>query len=380
MKQIGDIVPFPNGAQASAFFGALATALLPSLGFTEETPYYCPQKSSICIKCGNGCQDETNLRKHHGTLYHDFSTITGVNFGWAWPEDESECHTIPGAGSTWRWPDEFIGFIMDYAGLDWRRIKRSAPKEEILQAIIASIDRGFPALIKLGDGPDWHVITGYDGDVLYGLDSHNHFDASVHPVVQPDWYTDDGLCVLSQWYEPFEDAIILTGRRAPSVTLKEILQKIIPILEHPAHTRLEADLSRRIDEINPDNAQETAIWLNNVAGFPIEARWHAAESFISGESTTYGLNRLTGDEAMKKLFWQLFVRYIANDSDETHGVLWKVWAQLGVGPETGYAVPANAGELILQPEARVELRRLFGLVFKNDRNVLDALSEALGLL
>jgi len=377
MKLIANIVPFPTDAQSCPFFCALASALLPAHEFTEDTPFYCARKASPCMECGN-CGGG-NLKKHHAALYHDYQTVSGVSFGWAWPEDSSEYHTIPGAGPNWRWPDEFVGFLMDFTGLAWRRLEKGEGKEEVAQAIAASVDAGFPVLLKLGSGPDWHVVTGYDGEILYGLDSHAHYDSSVRPQVRPDRYTEGGLFVLSEWYGAFEGAILIEGRRKPSATLSDVLRRVIAVLEHPAHARLETELYRRIERINADNANETAHWLNEIAGFPIEARYHAAEAFTSGKSETYGLLRMTGRDDVRSALGRIFFSYIADNRDETHGALWKVWAQLGVGPETGYAVPQNAGELVMRPETQAELRRLFAFVFKNDRDVLATLKEALAL-
>lgn len=379
MRQIDNIVQFPSDAQSSPFFGALASALLPALGYTEETPYYCAQKASYCTKCGN-CGNKTKLQKYHNTLYHDYQTITGVCFGWTWPELASEYHTIKNAGVDWRWPDEFIAYIMGFAGITWCRLLKGTDKDAVYQAITMSVDNGFPVLVKLGTGQDWHVVTGYGDCILYGLDSHTHYDSSVHPQIKPDRYTEDGLFVISKWFESFEDAIILTGRCKPSVTLVDVLSTIICTLEHPVHARLEADLNSRIDQITPDNAQDTARWLNDIAGFPIEARWHAAESFSSGEATALGMLRLTDDPRVKDKFGKIFFNYVADNNNETHGVLWKVWGQLGVGPETGYSLPQNITELVTRPETKAELKRLFSIVFKNDRDVLSILHEALELV
>lgn len=379
MKQIDNIVQFPCDAQSSPFFCALASALLPALGYTEETPYYCAQKASFCIQCG-GCGSKTNLQKFHNALYHDYQTITGVSFGWAWPELDSEYHTIKNAGTNWRWPDEFIGYIMGFAGLSWQRFSKGTARDTVYQAITMSVDSGFPVLVKLGTGQDWHVVTGYEDGALCGLDSHTHYDSSVHPQIKPDRYTENGLFVISSWFESFEDAIILTGRCQPSITLSDVLTTIIHILEHPAHARLEADLNNRIDYITPDNAEDTARWLNDTAGFPIEARWHAAESFTSGESSAFGMLRLTDNQRVREKLGQIFFSYIADNNNETHGVLWKVWGQLGVGPETGYSLPPNAAELVTRPETKAELKRLFSFVFKNDRDVLSVLREALELI
>ncbi len=269
---------------------------------------------------------------------------------------------------------------MDFAGLNWRRLQKGMDKDTIYHEIASSVDVGIPVLLKLGKGPDWHVVTGYDGLTLYGLDSHTHYMERVRPQVKPDRYTEDGLFELSNWVEPFEDAIIITGRCKPTATLSDVLGRIIHILEHPANAKLEADIMRRIDEITPDNAGETARWLNGMAGFPIEARWHAAEAFASAESAACGIMRMTDNEGVRKKLGQIFFSYIADNSDETHGVCWKIWGLLGVGPETGYALPANAEELVIRPENRAELKRLFSLVFHNDRTVLKAMREASELI
>jgi len=346
MKTQVNAVPFPCDAQSSTFFAALASALLPALGYTEETPFYCAPKGSFCVNCGN-CKHSAP-QKHQAQLYHDYQTLTGVSFGWAWPEGE---------------PDELIGFIMGHAGLTWRRLSKDTGQDAAYQAIAASIDAGLPTLLKAGAGRNWHVVTGEKNGVLYALRYNGKKPAS-----------------LPKWFEPFEDAIVITGRCEPTVTLADVLRRVIAVLEQPAHAALEAEIDRRIDEITTENARETAIWLNDRAGFPIEARYHAAVAFSSGETAVNGLQRMTSNKAVKDLFGRIFFSYLADDHDETHGVLWKVWALLGVGPKTGYAVPKNAGGLVMVPETRAELKRLFALVCKNDRDVLAVLREALVLL
>jgi len=339
--QIPNIVPFPCDAQSSPFFSALASALLPALGYTEETPFYCGPKGSFCVQCGS-CK-RSALQNHQAQLYHDYQTLTGVSFGWAWPEAE---------------PDELIEFIMGHAGLMWRRLSKDMGRDAVYQAIAASIGAGFPTLLKAGAGRDWRVVTGEKGGVLYALR-----------------YNGKKTAALPEWFDTFEDAVVITGRCEPTVALADILRRIIAVLEQPVHAELEAEVYRRIDEITAENAQETAVWLNEKAGFPIEARYHAAESFSSN-----GMLRMTDNSAVRELFGRIFFSYLADNHDETHGVLWKVWGLLGVGPKTGYAVPENAGESLMKPETQAELKRLFALVFKNDRDVRAVLREALALL
>lgn len=350
--KIPNIVPFPFDPQSNPFFCALASVLLPALGYTEETPYFCAPKGSNCVECG-GCK-KTNLQRNHLLLYHNCQSFSGVSFGWTWPELDSPYHTLPDAGAGWRWPDEFVEFIMGHAGLTWRRFSKGAGKDEVYPAIAASIDAGIPVLLKLGVGQDWHVVTGCQGGALYAL----------------TYKKKERL--LRTWYDAFEYAIIVTGRREPTVTLADILRRVISVLEHPAHARLEADLNRRIDEITKENAQETAKWLNEIVSFPIEARWHAADS---------SLQRLSDDSAVADKLFLMIRQYVFDkEHDATHGTCWKIWAQLGVSPESHYRVTRKSGKLVMRPETRAELKRLFSIVFHNDREVLAVLREALALL
>lgn len=133
MKLI-ETVRFPIGAESNSFFAALASALLPALGYTENTPYYCPPKGSNCIQCGN-CQTST-LQKHQEQLYHDYISYTGVALGWYWPEERIDTYqVISGGGAGWDWPDEYIAYIMGIAGLSWKRVSAGASRDTILQRL-----------------------------------------------------------------------------------------------------------------------------------------------------------------------------------------------------------------------------------------------------
>jgi len=376
-NHIPNMIPFPSDAQSSPFFGALASLLLPALGYTEETPYFCGPKGSYCVHCNNDCGSKSNLRKNHNLVYHDYQTFTGVSLGWVWPEDvDSSYQTLPGWHDDWCWPDAFFDYIFGFAGLAWKRLPKGAGKGDIFAAVCASIDAGFPVLMKLGTGPDWHVVTGYDENgTLYGLDSHNHFDHTMRPtraVVASQSYTDGGLFILPDWFSHVQTAVVITGRAAKTVTFHNILARLVQTLEHPVHGRLERDIMSRLDAVTTENALETAQWLLAKVGFPIEARWHAADS---------SLIRQTENKAVQDKIFRMIRQYVFDsEHDATHGTCWKIWAQLGVGTATGYALPPNAAELILRPEAQAELKRLFAIVFHNDREVLATLREAMTIL
>ena len=64
-------------------------------------------------------------------------------------------------------------------------------------------------------------------------------------------------------------------------------------------------------------------------------------------------------------------------NDETHGIGWKIWDSLGVGPKTGYTITRQSAVLILQKETQETLKRLFAKMFENDRAVCSEIQACL---
>ena len=368
-KQIRGVVPFPCDAESDPFFSALSSALLPILGYSEETPYWCSPKAAYCIGCG-GCGDKTTLQKHQLSVYHALLTATGTAFGFDYPEDdEVDCHSFEDVEIGWRWPDAFIGYIMGFAGLTWKRITRDADQSEIYKAITASIDLGYPVLARLGGHgvfpgeTAWQVVTGYKDGALCGLDANSLSETAAYS---------DGLFLLRNWQDSFIDAVIVTGHQEKSVAYMDVIDRIIRTLSHPSHAKLESDIMAKLDAVTPENAEQTAMMMCGITGVPIEARWHAAEAFCSMDNM---ISCLTEEQALKSRLSDLFFKkYIADHNDETHGVCWKIWGLLGVGPETGYWITPESAERLLNPETRNEIKRLFRIVFDNDRAVLAELT------
>jgi hypothetical protein len=345
MKRIENLVAFPVDAESSPFFGALATVLLPALGYAEDTPFYCAPKGSFCVRCG-GCGDKTALQRHHLQLYHDFVTRTGASLLWSEPETD----------------DALVERVMDIAGLSWERFSPDDSRDAVLRALKKAVDAGFPALLKLGDGGDWRVVAGYDeAGRLYGLDARARADTN----------GEDGWFVFADCFSRFRSAIVVTGRGPSRVSLADSLARMIEALERADTDALEKEVLHKIDAATPENAYETALWLNGVAGYPIEARWHAAE--CAGAT----LMRMTENQAARDRLFAVVRQYVFDgELDATHGTYWKIWGLLGVGPETGYAVLPDRTAGIAEPTAKAELRRLFAIVFQNDRVVLGFLREA----
>jgi len=72
-----------------------------------------------------------------------------------------------------------------------------------------------------------------------------------------------------------------------------------------------------------------------------------------------------------------FKRYIADGNNETHGIGWKIWDTLHVGPDTGYMPTEESFVLIQQPKVQEELKRLYKIVFDNDRAVAEGIRKML---
>lgn len=374
MKVLENAIQYPFDAQFNSFFNAISTALLPVLGLTADTPFYCSCKNCWCIQCGE-CGKEP-LQKHHLMLYHALLTATGVAFCFDYPEDDDvSFHSMPGAKIGWRWPDEFVTYIMDLCGCTYARMRRENGREIILRKIQSSIDQGYPVAVRFngdsgpfGPGTAWCVITGYDEDTLIGLDSHFHY------LSEFAQYEND-LFKLADWESRFLDAIVITGRKAPAISFRDVLTRIADTLSHPSHQAFQSQVFTLIDNAGADNAQLFANILCSMAGVPIEARWHAAEAMSSVDNV---LMNLTDDVELKSRLGELlFSRYLRDNSDETHGVCWKIWGLLDCGPKTGYSAGANASEQLRKPETKTELNRLWKLVFDNDEAVLQGIHKIL---
>ena len=127
--------------------------------------------------------------------------------------------------------------------------------------------------------------------------------------------------------------------------------------------------------MTPENAAFTACVMVGINGVPIETRWHAAEAFCSADNL---LSSLTENVSVKKrLSDLLFKRYIENDNNETHGIGWKIWELLHVGPETGFMPTEESFELIQKSEVQDEMKQLWKIIFDNDRAVANEIQNIL---
>lgn len=378
MKKQLTVHPFPHDAESDGFIAALSSAVCAAKKYTDDTPYWCTPKGCYCKKCG-GCTGQS-LGKIQSSVYHCLLTASGLAFGFDYPEDDSVgTHSIPNIPVGWRWDDGFLADIMGFAGLSFIRCKNKTVAE-IREIVKNSIDFGYPAMAANHSVyPDemawvscWKIICGY---------------------------TDDGITVMNygggisdETDGAYEDIIVITGEadRANNAACKQtyfdILKRIRTVLSDPSHDALENEIMSDLSNVTPENAVMLSYKLMGINGVPIEARWHAAEAFTSKDNLLYSLvdsssadpsesNKLKA--AAEKLAELFFKRYSAEENNETHGIGWKIWACLNVGPQTGYLPTEESFQLIQQPDVQNELKRLYKIVFDNDRAVANGITEIL---
>ncbi len=360
MKKI-DLVTFPNDAESDGFFAALSSAVMPCLGITADTPFWCAPKGSYCVRCQNCCD---LARSHQLMLYHTFLTASGVAFTFDYPEDDDvEVKSMPDIPIGWRWEEPFVSNLMDFAGLSYARYRNKSVSE--MRAVLCeAIDNGFTALCadtgniaeNLGWTRCWNAVCGYTDDGILVM-RHGGETVTETDAVYTDW-------------------IVITGKTERKQTYRDVLERIYYTLSDPSHDKPEKDIEATLSRVTQENAAGVAFKMMGISGVPIETRWHAAEAFCSEDNL---LSTLSEDTAMKKRQADLFFhRYIADNNDETHGVCWKISRLLNVDPSTGYRPTEESFALIQKQEVQEEMKRLWKIVFDNDRAVAEGIREILG--
>lgn len=354
-KVLEPLVPFPVDAESDHFTAALASALIVTQGYTGETPHWCAPNQRDCIHC-KPCGDHL-LERHQVSLYHCLLTASTLAFGFDYPWDDTVApHSLPGFPEGWRWDDGFIDALARFAGFSYQRFSGASPQEEVLSAVKRALDAGFPSMLRLEDEMAWVLAVGYDGDTVYGLDSELH-------------------ALPGYWRSVLRDAIVITGNTAPRMSYREFLERIASALSYEGHTALEGVIMDALDHVTAENAMEISGMVCGINGVLIEARWHAAEAFGSQKNLIGAI--ATNKGIQERLSEVLVSRYITENNEETHGIGWKIWGALGAGPETDYCITQQSAALILQPETRETLKRLFAKVFENDRAVCAAIQACL---
>ena len=344
-KSIDDLVPFPVNAQRNSFFGALSSILLYRGAYTEDTPFFCGRHQRICVRCGS-CDTGPFIHKHHLQIYQYLITITGCAYFWI----------DKGIGNPYNKryrADEFSETAIDrlslalYAsGYHYESMDKNTEEVVLFDRIKQSIEEKRPVLIKLGLGDSWAMITGYqDDENLPYLMKFRH-----PPQLNKDWY------------DKLSNIVFITDKRNSTISLSESLNHMIQHLNTGNRNRLEERICQKL-ETEPDG-KKLGKWLNQLNGLAIETRWHASECYRNT------LAPMSGNGEYKKLLLKASALHL-----HFHDQAWKIWALLGVTPQTHYCVPHNINDLLDKSSARAELKSLFQELFSIDRQVSHLLQE-----
>lgn len=345
----GRVMKYPVDAQSDGFICAFVSALLAVPGEFDGT-VWCGRNRRACINCGD-CGDKTMDRRLHLDRYHHYETVTGLGLVWRRSD----------AGGTL-----VLEKAMKDAGLNYIIYDKSHGRETILSALSGSVARGMPALFKLGCGEDWHVVSGFDdlsGEII-GIDANGHY--CVTPSVFPDNYDDEGRFRLLNWFDPLVCAVVITGRREPA-SIAGILSDMEEALASNGGESLEREITGAVENaglLAPTERRTLAQRLNELAGYTVECRWHAAEA------ATADLYQMTENLNVRARLREITDQYLL-----FHDLCWKIWGLLGVSPESGYRIADDAGERLTHPEVKDELIALFRKLFEIDLNALRLLRE-----
>lgn len=349
-KGVENVVGFPVNAQRNSLFGALSSILLYRNGCTEDTPLFCGRHQRGCTRCG-GCGDGPFLHKHHLQIYQYLITITGCAYFWVDKEIGSSFNKQYAADEFSETALDRLSLALYASGYRYEAMDKSTEADVLFDRIKGSIEEKRPVLIKLGLGDLWAVATGYDDDKgLPFLMKSRH-----SPKLNKDWYS------------KLSSIVFITDKYESPISLPETLGHMVRHLSTGGRDKMEQKICQKLE--TELDGKKLGKWLNQLNGLVIESRWHASECYRNT------LAPMSGSSQYRRLLSEaseLHLRF--------HDQAWRIWALLGVGPQTHYCVPHDVGELLDNAAVRAELRVLFQELFAIDRQVCHLLREGLRLL
>lgn len=365
---ITGVAPYRTDVESNLLLCAMTTLFLKLKNYDETSPFYCARNDRYCTGCGD-CGDmskRSSLHKPHLYLYHHLLTVTGVGLMCSDPNEAGEYDLKYIRGITPPMLEDRLDFAMKAEGFEYIRLDRLKGEQEIFRQVMESIRGNKPVLMKLGDGPEWCVVTGFDSTTgtLFGLDAKDHI--TYQPANKRE-YTEDGLFIITDWFKNLRKAIIVTGEATKTLDFIDLLERMVGRLQLPERSVLESMIPQMIDSISMENARAVAEYLNNFAGYMVEARWHGAECFGP-------ILRKPEDETAQVRLRECMDLYF-----NTHDICWQIWGQMGVGPHTNYKLPGHISKMMLDKKRQEKLKELFAQIFGNDHAVLEKLQGLVNL-
>lgn len=349
-KNIENLVSFPVNAQRNSFFGALSSILLYRNAYTEDTPFFCGRYQRNCIRCGS-CENESFIHKHHLQIYQYLITITGCAYFWIDKEIGNSYNKQYNADEFSETALDRLSLALYASGYHYESMDKNTEENVIFDRIKQSIEEKRPVLIKLGLGDLWAVITGYHDDKnLPYLMKFRHSP-------QPN----------KDWYDKLTSIVFITDKYDSTISLSESLNHMIRHLNTGGRDKLEQKIYQKLE--TESDGRKLGMWLNKMNGLAIETRWHASECYRNT------LAPMLDNNTYKKFLLEASDLHL-----HFHDQAWRIWALLGVSPQTFYCLPHNISELLDNASTRAELKALFQELFTLDRQVSHLLQECLPLM
>lgn len=346
---IEGMAPYCVGIQSNLLCCALSTVFLKLEGSRAarlKAPQVQAEAPDLCCR--------------HMALYQFLLTATGVGL---MAEDTNkngtyEMQVLPGILPPNL--EDRLDFATGCGGFTFTSLDKTPGKEQLFWLVMDAVRQDKPVLMKLDDGPEWCVVTGFhEGtQAVYGLDSQPYDMRSFLPVKRT--YTKDGLFVIRDWFRTLHRLVIFTGETTP-LPLRDAIRRMVQQLERSVNL-IPSLIPQMLDAVTPDTAAGVAEYLHRLNRYLVEARWHVAECLASLQM---------GGAAQEAL------GECADACHRTNETCWKIWGQLCVGIHTDYRLPKTISQMMLDADRREKIKELFETVWENDRLALDRLSAVL---
>lgn len=339
-KIISDVVNFPNDCETVRFTACFVSMLIKADGITGKSK--------------------------HNELYNLYNAVTGYSFM------QMDLSNDDHMSEEWDFTcqkllrefDYYVGFTMDYAGYEFEETQAPEAKEHIFAKIKDSIDRDIPVLIQYVNQYQWVIVTGYDDKMtLYGYDgSQGYWGKS---PAEPEGY-EDGLFIQPDWYEKMAHAFILGKKKKPGVTLDDVFQRGIQIMEQmqqKGYYKNSAAFMRNDDNFKDLSDHHLLNMRKRIAqwiGHPIDQRAVLGWSMNLLRNSKELNNKIVAFNAVHVLCWT------------THDVLWIAWKALG---EYMDGDPLDWAKGLQNKIIRNAIADCFDIVCRGDERILSSLKQ-----
>ena len=132
-KVIENVVGVPCNEESIRFTSCFISMIMRAQGITDdEQDFYCNGQNGPCIRCGK-CDDFIPIERLHNELYYLYTIVSG--YGFIEIDLSNDEHMKTGWDQTSQVVleefDNYIGFVMEFAGYDYDVAQASESKISI---------------------------------------------------------------------------------------------------------------------------------------------------------------------------------------------------------------------------------------------------------